>query len=292
MKTAIKMCLAVAGCAIGIGIVILIISTFVIRGNGGVAGGYDYSMYDVYDSKDPNITSLEIDINYGEVKIEEGDNFSVSVENMMENSFSSEVSAGVWSIRNELDDGQTMNLFGWRIPIHIFGNGLYSTYRTKVTITLPKDFIAESMRISIDSGSLWAGKLETKRGYLQVGAGEMEIDQFIARENSSYQVGAGELNIREILAEDAEIDCGVGEVDIAGVMTGKIFVNCGVGKTLLNLEGKEEDYSYDVDCGIGEVSVNESRYGGIGASNYSRSKNGQHYLSLECGIGSIEVKIR
>ena len=288
MKTAVKMCLAVACCAIGIGIVVLIISAFVIKGNGGISRDYNYQMQDTVTG----VKSLDIDINYGEVKIQEGDTFSVSVHNMMEDSFHSKVVNGVWNISNELDSRNSISLFGWNIPINIFGNGWNSNYTPKVIITLPQEFIAESMYISIESGSLKAEELYSQRAALQVGAGEMKINRFFTENDSKYQVGAGKLEIREIKADGVEIICGVGGVNITGEITGNNYVNCGVGEIKMNLMGKEEDYSYDVDCGIGEVTVNDRHYGGIGRSEYTRTQSSKHYFELECGIGSIQLLIR
>lgn len=288
MKTFGKISLAVALCAMGIGIVILIISFTVIQGNGGVSKDFTYHMQDTVSGVD----SIEIDINYGEVILEEGTEFSIRVEHMMEDSFDSDVVNGVWRIKNDLDNRNSINIFGWSIPISIFGNGIFNDYSPDVYITLPKGFVSKQLRISVDAGTLEADKLNSERAYLQVGAGSMEIRKFSATNSSSYQVGAGELIINDLTAHNIEMDCGIGSIFINGVITGNSFIETGIGRIELDLYGNEEDYNYDLECGIGGISLNDRSYGGLGTESSVHHTNAENSFDLNCGIGEINISIK
>lgn len=118
-------------------------------------------------------------------------------------------------------------------------------------------------------------------------AGEIYVEKADARE-FTVEVGAGQASIDDFTAVEADLSCGAGEIDASGTILGEGDISCGVGAVTLVLAGREEDYSYDVDCGIGDVTIGDMEYSGIGM-NKSEGASGSRELSIECGIGSVDI---
>lgn len=143
-------------------------------------------------------------------------------------------------------------------------------------------------------------------------AGEVYVSQADALE-FSMEVGAGEAIVEKFTAKEADLECGAGSLQAAGTILSKGDIGCGVGEVVLTLFGNEEDYRYDVECGIGEVTVGGRSVGGMGISesdlyddddhddydddddhdndvtHHNSGENGGRELSIECGIGSVNV---
>lgn len=129
-------------------------------------------------------------------------------------------------------------------------------------------------------------------------AGEIYVKKADARE-FTVSVGAGQAVIDDFAAMDADLNCGAGEIEAEGTILGEGEISCGVGEISLILAGREDDYNYDVDCGIGEVTVGGREWGGIGVGHSEEhGHSGEHgysgsrELSIECGIGSVDVSFK
>lgn len=94
------------------------------------------------------------------------------------------------------------------------------------------------------------------------------------------------MTIGNITANDAEIECGLGEIKIKGSLTGNNLIKCGIGRIELNLQGNEQDYSYELKSGLGNVVIDKRSYSHVSKSIYNKADN---LLVLECGIGNIIV---
>lgn len=156
----------------------------------------------------------------------------------------------------------------------------------------------------LPKGQLKELDLENEAGEVYV-AGADAID-------FTLKVGAGQAQIDSFTAQTADFECGAGQITATGTIQREGGIECGVGEIVLNLSGKETDYNCDVECGIGEVQIGERSFSGIGVSrsgleddydyddyddDYDYEKEEYHVkgtsggkeLSVECGIGSVQV---
>lgn len=150
-----------------------------------------------------------------------------------------------------------------------------------VWIYLP-DRQLQEIDLSNEAGEVYVKKADAKKFTVAVGAGEAKIDDFTAVE--------------------ADLDCGAGMITAEGTILGEGDISCGIGEVSLLLAGREEDYYYDVDCGIGAVTVGGRELDGIGIGHSGHSDHSDHSeehgysgsreLSIECGIGSVDVKFK
>lgn len=273
-----KVWLGIGLISIGVGICLLILAG---------ATGFSFRnvpTFSVSESYGNDIKSLDFQINYGVVKLVEGSEFSIEGSHLYDDGgFSSEVKDGVWTIRENGND--RIEVFGFNIPVvSVFGNH----FEPHITITVPRNFTAEDIRLELGAGRLEADRIIADTGSFIVDAGELEIEQLKVAEESKYNVGAGYMKLNNIEANNVAVDCGLGYINMEGSITGKNEISCGVGRVNLQLNGDPEEYSYEVDSDLGNVVVNGKDY--VGSIDRS-SEEELGSFDMKCGIGNITLDI-
>ena len=110
----------------------------------------------------------------------------------------------------------------------------------------------------------------------------------ISADDLSIDVGAGEAEIEEFRANVLELDCGAGSITASGTVLAEADVECGVGEVNLTLQGKAEEYSYDLDCSVGSIILDGDEIDGIG-TRQSHHVDGGKYLDVDCGVGEVNL---
>jgi hypothetical protein len=262
--------LGIAFACIGVGIIITMLGFAISRGSARNRDNH-YSFSDTVEG----VESIDIDVKFCTVDIENGDEFSVEVSNMTENGFKSYVEDGIWYLEDDYDEDNIIDFFGIEIPISQgwFGwdFGIDEDYAPYIVITIPEDFIAKNVKIDIGAGDLDMEELNTSDCDLRVGAGNLDIS-----------------NLETI---NADLNCGFGRIKITGQIIGDLSAGCGMGAIKLDLIGEEEDYNYYINCGFGNVGINGDNYSFISHRNI-RNEDSIGSFDLNCGFGSIDVEVR
>ena len=280
MKTFVKVWLGISIMAIGIGIAIIVIAT------ASGARWEDISAFSEMHGSYEGVERIDFEFGYGDIKIKNGDAFSISAEHIVEDQINSYVSDGTWYIRES--EEQYFSVFGWKFPV----NGIRfwkDDFGPDITITVPEGFQAEKIDLSILAGSVKADEINSLEGNFHIEAGELEIEKLNIKEESQYSVGAGDLYLLNAALNDVTMDCGMGDIEFEGVITGDNHIKCGMGKMKFILNAAEEDYSYEISSGIGDVNINRHSYNSI-SSKVIKNENAEHNLNLDCGMGDITVE--
>lgn len=285
MKTFSKVWLGIGVLAIGFGLTLLIIASI-----------YGYRRRDevptfTFEENYTDVKALEIEIDYGAVKIINGDEFSIHADNLYEEDFESFLTEdGTWVIRDTQEIRYENGIFNLRLPRFGFfqWNG---DFVPEIVVTIPEDFRASNISINISAGKLSAETLRSEKGDFTVDAGRLEIDEIVITDKSFYNVGAGDMTFKQMNARDITLECGVGNISINGVITGDNDITCDVGRVYLNLDGYRKDYSYDIEADLGSVIIDNDTYHNISDSRII-SKGASNLLKLECSIGNITVDFK
>ena len=145
------------------------------------------------------------------------------------------------------------------------------TGATELIVELP-GISCDTLTADIGTGNLVAERMEvTGKMDISIGAGNVEI------EDGSY----GEL----------KLECGMGNIELDGVLNGDMVAECGMGNIDLDLRGKEANYNYELSCGMGELKINDTSYSNIGGSRSITNVDTIGTITLECGMGNIELDI-
>jgi hypothetical protein len=224
-----------------------------------------------------DVESLELEVTYGEVRIVTGNEFRVRGANVSKNSVSSYMDGDKWIIRYNYRGFRGWPIIGW-----------FNWQTTpKFEITIPNDFIANELSLSLGAGELKADAIVGDRISIELGAGSCRVYQVIARESLSVDVGAGSMEINGMDVKDLNMSCGAGRIFAEGRITGNGDVDCGVGEITLDLIANPDLYHFTVDCALGQVRINGDYYNFSTSINHN--KMADYTFNVNCGIGKVNL---
>ncbi len=213
------------------------------------------------------ISTLKLDIKGSDLQIKNGGKFEVKTNNsnikyLNEN--------GNVSVKEE---GAIKWYFG-------------KNYDGTVIVYLPEDMKQiEDVKIDIGAGTISIEKLNTKKLYLELGAGNVTIDNMTVSEEMRLDGGAGNIEINSGRIANTDIDLGIGKTTIKSDITGNSKIDTGIGELNLDLTLPKEDYKIVVDKGIGEI-----RFNGKSIGDDTSLGNGTNYIKVSGGVGGINIK--
>lgn len=155
---------------------------------------------------------------------------------------------------------------------------------SEIIIYIPDDFIFDGVSIETGAGKVNIETLYTKKLYLNLGAGKVEINDLNVLEKAKVDGGAGEIVINAININNLDLDMGIGKFMLIGQLFGKTEIDQGIGTVDLNLLGNKDDYQIHLDKGLGSVKID-----GNNINNDETLGNGNNKIDIDGGIGSIEI---
>lgn len=156
----------------------------------------------------------------------------------------------------------------------------------KVTIYLPKDYIYDEVLIESGLGKLDIKQLNTNELILNLGAGEIKIDELNVSKEAEIDGGAGQITIKNGTINNLDLDMGVGKLVLEAKLTGESKIDAGVGESLINLLGSMNDYRIKVDKGVGSTRINNNT---IQDNTYYGSGNNK--VMIDGGVGKIDITV-
>jgi hypothetical protein len=138
----------------------------------------------------------------------------------------------------------------------------------RLTVVLPRDFVAETMFISMGAGNVEAARLYAQMLDLDVGLGHCRVDSLYAEE-VKINVGVGYLAAGRFSARQAKLDVGLGALE-------------------LSLAQPLEQYRCQIEVGLGNVQLGGSNYSGVANVNNGPA-DAPYNLDMKCGLGSITI---
>lgn len=154
-----------------------------------------------------------------------------------------------------------------------------------ITIYVPEGTALEEIELEMGAGNVNIENINSKKVDFSFGAGSVGVKNLVSA-NAKIECGAGQVIIEDSDLTNTELDTGVGKLVFSGYMKGKSNVNCGIGEVDLILAGGADLYTIDADKGIGDIKINGNKVG-----DESITGNGENKVSIDGGIGSIEVNM-
>lgn len=238
---------------------------------------------------DPSeIRELDMEYKFGTVRVEESASGKIEIESSYRNiwgSYSRDVrcsqEGGVLKLRDRVDK-----------KILRMKHGISDA---SLVIRLPKDYRFTKIDMEFGGAQVTLDTLlQAEKVQLVIGAGSMEGGtqrRLIEADDIELGVGAGEMDISGLWAESLDAECGVGNLTIGNVTARDLSLECGIGHLNLTVNGKEEDYDYEINCGIGNVALGSSSYGGLGSSKRINN-HAERQMDIDCGIGEVVVSFQ
>ena len=206
-----------------------------------------------------NIENLKLDIDASEVRIKTGTDDKIHVDDSRmktENAVQKTLS----------DDGKTLEI---TTKMRSSFKNVRNVKGTLV-IYLPKDYKF--------------GQVD-----MEYGAATAEIDGINAK-SLKIESGASGCTIKNADIEELDVETGAGSLDFYGTVEKEVDIDCGAGRVTLNLEGKVEDYNYELDSSAGSVEIGEDiDLGGLGTEK-SIDNGSKRTIEISNGAGSVEIR--
>jgi hypothetical protein len=212
------------------------------------------------------VRSLDISLGAAEVVMITGKDFSVDYRGIAPGDIRYGLSPfGTFSIENTR---KIPDLSFWT-HTDAAGN---SVHHPRILIRIPEHTKIDLLRLHIGAGSFEAKNIdiESPRCYVDVDAGNIVLSK--------------------ITGGAAELRCGMGNISFTGKLCGLIKMDCGMGNMTVILDGKPENYSIAAKVGLGQVQFNDIHKEGFGSILCTEQK--QNHFSVNCGMGSVKIKMR
>ena len=124
---------------------------------------------------------------------------------------------------------------------------------------------------------------------MEYGAATAEIDGLNAK-SLKIESGASGCTIKNADIEELDVETGAGSLDFYGTVEKEVDIDCGAGRVTLNLEGKVEDYNYELDSSAGSVEIGEDiDLGGL-STEKSIDNGSKRTIEISNGAGSVEIR--
>ncbi len=276
MQRIIKYCAMAVAIMLAVGIITGIVSTVfgivsLIDGNRNASDDQKY--IDSYNTFS-DVKSIDVNNSTGELIIKTGETFRVEAENVTKDFNASVKGNGKLVIK---DKKNVINV-PW---FHFSG---FQNSKSKITVYLPANFIAENADINSGAGKvtidgLSAGKLKISAGAGNINGSGIKADEVV------IDGGVGSIELSGVHFRDTDIDCGVGKLNLDGVLLGDNRIDCGIGQVTLALEGNGEDYSFDIEAGVGSVFLDGRK---ISNARHHSSK-ADNSIKVNGGVGNVMI---
>ena len=208
------------------------------------------------------IHSLELQIGAAELRIEEGDCFSVT-SNLK--NLTVKESQGVLKIKER--------------------GTVYKSYLGAVmTVYIPKDALLENVDITTGAGRVTVTQLSAERLHWVLGAGQAEVQNLTVTRSADIHGGTGEITISDGALRDLELEMGIGQLNLCAALTGESELSLGIGESNITVIGDKNDYQLDIEKGLGEMTLD-----GMSIGNIKEYGNGIHSIEISGGIGAVYI---
>jgi hypothetical protein len=229
-----------------------------------------------YDETFTGVSSLDIDNSTGSLGIQIGDSFRVEGRDVFEG-FKAEVDGrGTLKVS---DNESGFRLWGF----HFDG---FNSPKSKVTIYVPADFVAEEVRIATGAGAVNLEELTTEYLYISAGAGNIN-GRNLKADKVRVDGGVGSISLGNVDFRNTNFNCGVGNVYLSGVLQEENQFDCGVGEVELELIGDINDYNLDIEAGVGSIRINGRKIEELDQEN----RSAKHSIEVDGGVGNVRIDI-
>lgn len=161
---------------------------------------------------------------------------------------------------------------------------------SKVTLYLPDGYTFDEVEIDMGAGALDIDKLSAAEVSLEVGAGRITLGSVEVQELTA-NVGAGQIELKDMAVKKLDVEVGMGEFTAQGSLEGDAQVECSMGNVEMKLDGRKEDFNYQIEGAMGSIQLDKEDMGGF-AQERTVDNGAAKSMKIECSMGNITVKFR
>lgn len=229
----------------------------------------------IYSETYEDITSMDFDINAADLKITEGDEFSIEYSRQDNADFKTYVDEyGIWHING--------SLFSKDIRLSNFISWIVNSNNQTVYITIPKNTNLADMDIRINAGNVEWDTIECDSCKIDVNAGNIEINKIAVNNDFAVDCKAGNIEVKSCTAENLNMSVDVGNIEVENCSSSNIYmsvdagnvdwsgdvvesieVDNDMGNVVVCLPGSTKNYNIYAESDMGSLILNDKDYSGV-----------------------------
>ncbi|MDR3037287.1 MAG: DUF4097 domain-containing protein [Coriobacteriales bacterium] len=241
------------------------------------------------------LTSVDIDTSIGDLRMEEGDSFSLrGAYNSAYVQLEVSENNGALTVRS-LDKH---NYFSFNL-------GFFAGPAHEMILTYPKgtkfkdvsvkgslgsfkadNLTTENLNVSLDAGSFTAGRLTAETATIDMDLGNCDIDDLRVSQSAQATLHTGNFTLRNSNVTNLTAKTDLGNMSYAGVLKGKADLSLDLGSLNLNLDMAEKDLSYSLECDMGSITINGQS---LGTSARVSESSSILTLAVSSSLGSVKI---
>lgn len=216
------------------------------------------------DFENGEIATLDIDVNFTNLIIKNGDTLRAETNNK-------DINCKQNNQNLQIKEKQH-NLFSKK-------------NRGDLVVYVPKNLNFKNVKISAGAGKIQVENINTENLDVELGAGETIINKLNVTNDCKIESGAGKVSILSGKIDDLNLDIGIGNIEITSSITGNSKIDAGIGNLDLRIQDNKENYTIESDSGIRNIKID-----GTKISDDSKYGNGKNIIKIDGGIGNIDIE--
>jgi hypothetical protein len=248
------------------------------------------------DERWERLTGINIDVDLLELRLEEGDSFS------LEGTYNPDVmtldvseSGGTLTIHS-----RSQNDWWWN-----FGFGEVRR-ATNMVLTYPRDtefkevsvriglgdlrvnhLSTERLNISLDAGNFIGKELATETLELGMSLGNCELDGLTVTDKAEMVLNSGSLRLDGAAIENLTSVNDLGNFDFSGVLSGEANIDMRLGSLIVDVEVPEDEIAYRIESDMGSATLNGHALGSVTSK---RATSPKLTLDISSDLGSVTIR--
>lgn len=159
---------------------------------------------------------------------------------------------------------------------------------SEIILYLPCDYHYSDVSIELGAGVLQLDRLMAEEIDLDLGAGQIVGDDVKAGKLKG-SVGAGEMKLNGIDVSELSLEVGLGSIEVEGNVAEKADLDCSMGNLKLDLDGKKEDFNYDIEGALGNLKIGNESYSGLADSRRIHN-DADKKIKVSCAMGNVTIQ--
>lgn len=219
--------------------------------------------------------SLTLEIGAGEFFIKESENGNLYYEASQNLKMESKMSGDTLVLRAKPKRKNTLFKIG-------------NSQTGKLIVYLPQKQL-KKLDVEMGAGELSIeNDINAEKIELEVGAGEVKGES-VKTEKFKANIGAGQFAIKKLIATETDIEVAMGACQIDSVDAKKIKIEVAMGEATVGVTAKQTETTYEAECGLGQLCIGDQKIEGSGKNSEKSSGEEKLKIDAECGMGQLTI---
>lgn len=148
------------------------------------------------------------------------------------------------------------------------------------------DRIKVSGRIDASTSDVLLNDIEGKELEVSVSAGDIDGDK-VKVSKTRFEGSTSDISILRLFSDDVYCHTSTGDIDINDSAVSNLMAEASTGDVTVQLNGKADDYSYDIKVSTGDIVINGEEC----EKSYSKDNGTDSKIDIKTSTGNVDVTV-